>query len=205
MENKTIPAVFGLNRVLWAAIVQSGIIPNTSNYNGLIPIIPVQEEPQFISAMDSQPGIGSFPYIVYSWHTNTIDAVSWYKTTDMVTYKVYANDQTALRKLVLLITDLFKRYDESAAVVNTYIARKYLITTSGTTGGPDAQLPAAQDGPDIPGYEYRRYHYNYISVVSSSGGSPQTSENDPNTALINLRVNYTDDRNDADLTVPPIV
>src|SRR5437763_15529617 len=112
MEIKNIPSVYGLNRVLWAAIVQSGIIPDAANYNGLIPIIPTQEEPQFISAMDAQDGIMSFPYIVYHWYTNGIDPVSWYKTTDTVVYKVYAIDQPALRKLVALITDLFKRYDE---------------------------------------------------------------------------------------------
>lgn len=197
MESKTIPAVFGLNRVLWAQINELGIL-DKANYGGLIPIIPVQEAPQFIAAMDGQEGIMSWPYIVYNWYTNTIDATSWYKQTDTVTYTIYAIDQKKLRDLVLVVMDMFKRYDDSAQVVNSYIRRAYPPTSPG--GIPDQFV----DGPQYGGYEYRCYHYNYIYVVSANSSAPQTAENDPAKATITLRVNYTDTRNDQPLTIPGI-
>lgn len=196
MESKTIPPVFGLNRLFWAQIAELGIL-SKSNYNGLIPIIPTQEEPQFISAMDNTDGIMSFPYIVYSSYTNGIDANSWYKQTDTVTYTMYAIDQTKLRQLSMLAMDLFKRYDDSAAMVNSYIAKAYPVPVNA-----DTQLPVA-DGPGVSGYEYRCYHYNFIYVVSSST-TPSNVENDPTKATLTIRVNYTDTRNDQRLTIPGI-
>lgn len=195
MESKTIPAVFGLNRVLWAQIAEKGIL-DKANYKGLTPIIPTQEEPQFISAMDSLDGIMSYPYVVYNHYTNAIDANSWYKQTDTVTYTINAIDSKKLRQLFMLTVDLFKRYDDSAAVVNRYIANAYPPATP----VPDPFV----DGPQYPGYEYRCYHYNYIYVVSANASAPQTAENDPARATITLRVNYTDTRNDSALTIPVV-
>lgn len=172
----SIPAAFGLNRYLWNKITESGIITDTSAYNGLTPIIPIQEQPQFLSAIDAaQAGPASAPYLIYSYYTGPIDPVSWYKTTDFVTYQIYSLDQTKLRQLFMLIVAQFKRWDESAQAVNRFIAGSNL------------------------GQEYKNYDYTHISVAASHAAAPALLENDPLVSSVILRVNYTHPDNDIPL------
>lgn len=165
-----VPAVFGLNKYLWAQIVAQGIL-DKNNYGGLIPIVPVQETAGLKQAMDEQAGVGSFPYIVYNWNTNGYNQ-DWFKATDQIIYVVNATNQAKLRELVLLILDLFKRYDESAAAVNEFIFKSDL-------------------GP-----AYKAYDYKHISVSAASGGSPTALDNEPIEAVITVRVNYTNSGDD---------
>lgn len=163
-----IPAVFGLNRFLWNYLKGSGIL-SESDYKGLVPIIPNGEAPQFLQMLDTQPGIQTHPYIVYTWYTNGFDANSWYKPTDTIIYTVFALDQSKVNELVINIVNLFKRFDVSAAEVNTFI-----------------QNPA-----NALSQQYKDYNYGFISVSAANGGVAPNIENDPITATITLRVNYT--------------
>lgn len=165
MASKYIPAVLGLNKFLWNFI--SGDIFD-GDYRGLVPIIPTGEAPQLLQVLDEQPGIGNSPYIVYTYYTNGINADSWYKTTDTVLYTVYAPNQAKLNEIVTYMVNLFKRFDVSAGEVNRFIQT----------------APGLDDA-------YLAYHYNYISVVSATGGTAPDIENDPIRATITLRVNYT--------------
>lgn len=182
-----IPAVFGLNRYLWKQM-QEQLGMTTEPYGGLTPLIPNGEVPQLLQAIDEQPGINSYPYIVYTWYTNGYSPDTWYRPTDTIIYTVYSLDQTRLRQLILLITNLFKRYDDSAQAVNAFI--------QGTL--PDGVDPQ-DDSPDVPGFAYRQYHYNYTYVAAATGGQSTNIENDPITATITVRVGYTNPENDLPL------
>lgn len=173
MAAKHIPSVFAVNKYLWKQIEAQGILTKDS-YNGLTPIIPIQESAQFIQAMDAVAGVGAYPYIVYSWYTNSIDADSWYQQTDTVIYTIYSTDQTKLRQLVLLFLNLLKRFDMTADRINDFIY------------DPDNAL----------GSEYTAYNYKTIWVAASNAGTPSGYENDPNQATITVRVKYTNDGND---------
>lgn len=174
--SNSIPAAFGLNKYLWDRITTAGIIPDTSQYKGLTPIIPIQEAPQFLAAIDAaQAGPASAPYIVYSFYSGPVDPVSWYKQTDFVTYRIYALDQTKLRQLYMLIIAQFKRWDESAQAVNRFVAGSGL------------------------GQEYKNYSYTHISVAASHAAAATTLENDPLETSVTLRVNYTHPDNDIPL------
>lgn len=166
-----IPAVFGVNKFLWNYLGDDGAaVLRANDYQGLIPIIPSGEAPQFLQMLDEQPGIQSHPYIVYTWYTNGFDANSWFRPTDTVVYTIYALDQSKINEIVMYIVNLFKRFDVSAAEVNRFIQTNDF--------GPMTQL-------------YRDYSYGYISVAAATGGVAPSMENDPITATITLRVNYT--------------
>lgn len=172
MVHKHIPAVFGVNKYLWHQIESEGIL-DKANYGDMIPIIPVQEQPGFIQAMEERPGIGQFPYIVYSWYSNGIDSDTWYRQTDTVVYNIYSTDAKKLRELVLLTVDHLKRYDDSAQAVGQYLA--------GVVGLND---------------EYLDYDYKTIWVAATTAGTPSSYENNPNRASVTVRITYTDDAND---------
>lgn len=174
-----IPAVYGLNKYLWHLISQD--VMDASSYSNLVPIIPNGEAPTFLQMLDELPGVQSRPYIVYTWYTNGYDANSWYKPTDSVLYTVYALDQTKLNEIVMFIVNLFKRFDLSAQAVNTYIQ----TTPMSTDTALDAQ--------------YKAYNYSYINVASATGGVAPTLENDPISATVTLRVNYTNTFTDVPL------
>lgn len=160
-----IPACIGLNKYLWSVLEGEGIL-DKENYGGLIPIIPIGEEPHLLQAIDEQAGVATFPYLVYRWYTNGYDANSFYKPTDTVTYEIYALDGNLLNTVVTRVVQLFKQFDDSAQAVNAYIRA----------------LPDPSPLKD--------YSYNYIAVAAASGGVPQTIENDPYRATITVRVNY---------------
>lgn len=161
-----IPAVSGLNKFLWNYLQGAGVL-SASDYNGLVPIIPNGEAPQFLQMLDEQPGVQSHPYIIYTWYTNGFDSDTWYKPTDTVLYTVFSLDQAKLNEIVLSIVNLFKRFDVSAAEVNRFIQNSDLSR------------------------QYKDYSYSYIAVSAASGGTAPDIENDPIRATITLRVNYT--------------
>jgi uncharacterized protein RhaS with RHS repeats len=168
-----IPAVYGLNRYLWAKIQEEAIL-DPASYGGLIPIIPTQEVPQLAQAMDSQDGIRSFPFIVYTWNTNGYDQ-EWYTASDQIIYVINSNDGKKLRQLVLLISKQFKRFDESARAVNEFVQGSTLSD------------------------EYKAYDYKYISVQAGTGGQPGFNENDPISAMVTVRAMYTHTADDEPL------
>lgn len=164
----SIPSVYGVNKYLWSRIKGAGIL-SERDYNGMTPIIPTQEEPTFIQAMESQEGIGNFPYIVYAWYTNGYDQ-AYYECTDTIVYLVYSRDEAKLRQLVLLVNDLFKRYDESARPINDFI-----------------------DGSDLLSPSYKSYDYKFTSVSASQASLAKDEENGSYRAMITIRVGYTHD------------
>lgn len=175
--SNSIPAAFGVNRYLWKKIEDMGIL-DKANYNGFVPVIPTQEEPTFLQAMEAQAGIGSFPYIVYAWNTNGY-GTSYWESTDQIIYLIYSSDQTKLRELVLLIGGLFKRFDESADEINKYIQ-------TATVTDPDTTVTSLAFSD-----AYRAYEYKFTSVQSISANMPKNDENQGYRAMITIAVNYT--------------
>lgn len=183
MANNSIPAVYGLNQFLWNYLSDNttGILLS-ADYQGLIPIIPNGEAPQFLQMLDEQAGIQSKPYIVYTWYTNGFDANSWYKPTDTILYTVYAMDQNKLNDIVMSTVNVFKRYDVSAVEINEYIQSNYITGFNQATHEANDPVTEAQ---------YKAYNYNYTYVAAATGGVAPDIENDPISATITVRVNYT--------------
>jgi hypothetical protein len=161
----SIPAVFGMNRYLWAKLTGAGLM-DPADYNGLTPIVPFQEEAQLKQAVDAGPGIGSKPYIVYNYGNNGFDS-RWFTPSDQVIYTIDSVDGKRLREIYQFINNLFKRYDESAEAVNRWI-----------------------DSSDL-GPEYRNIEYKSIQVFAATAGHYRDLENEPIHATITVRVLYT--------------
>lgn len=172
MVTNHIPAVFGVNKFLWAKIQEAGLM-NSADYSGLTPIIPIQEEAELLNVINAQDGIKTLPYIVYTWYSNG-DAKNWWEQEDQVIYIIKSLDQTKLRQLVLLIRKYLKRWDDSARAVNDYVQN------------PANGLSA----------EYLAYIYKYIDVQALTGGVPSTAENEPIKATVTVQICYTNDDND---------
>jgi hypothetical protein len=120
MANNGIPAVFGPIKYFWAQIKAHGIL-DAYDYKGLIPIIPVQDEPALLQAIGESDGVSTAPYIVYTWYSNGIDS-DWFMTYDTIVFTVKAAQDTKVaRQLVLLAKTLFRRWDESAQAVNAWV------------------------------------------------------------------------------------
>lgn len=186
----SIPAVFGVNRYLWDRLQRTQIL-DAANYNGLTPIIPTQEEPTFTQAMESQDGIGSFPYIVYTWSTGGY-GTSYWECTDQIVYLIAAHDQKKLRELTMAITGFLKRFDESAYEINKYIAT---ATVKDAQGNPtDTKVfPEADPESGTDASVYRSYDYKYTSIQGINANMPKTEDTQPYRAMITVRVNYTFD------------
>lgn len=189
-NTNSIPAVFGVNRYLWQKLQDTKIL-DPANYNGLTPIIPTQEEPTFIQAMEKQDGIGAFPYIVYAWSTAGYGTNYW-ACSDQITYLIASHDQKKLRELTLAIAGLLKRFDASASQINKFIA-------TAVTGTKDAQgndilmFPVADSVAGTNASVYRKYDYKYTSVQAINASISKTEDTQPYRASITIRVGYTFD------------
>jgi hypothetical protein len=185
MANNGIPGVYAPIKYLWAQIQAEGILNDSHgnpifDYKGLVPIIPIQDEPALLQAIGESDGVSSAPYIVYTWYSNGIDS-DWFITYDTIVFTVKSQDLTIARKLILLMKTLFRRYDESATAVNDFVSKTNF-------GAYDA--------------DYKAYGYTYISVWALTGGLPGTVDLEPVHATVTIRVGFTWDGNDQPL--PPL-
>jgi len=105
---------------LWQKIQDSGLLDINDYYadgfdEALVPIIPVQQVPEFNNLL---PGKS---YIIYDFEVKTIP-VQWWMSDEMMTLAVFSQNYELINKITNLVQDLFRRYDESAKDVNTYLA-----------------------------------------------------------------------------------
>ena len=181
-----IAAVHGVIRFLWHKIKEEGIL-DEANYGGLIPIIPHKEVPALMQAMDAQPGIKHFPYIVYSWTTNGYDQ-DWFSPCDQAVFMINSHDGSRLRELILLISNLLKRFDESGQLLDYYIS----------TGKCNRNC----ESPDTIPEDYKKYGYQYTEVLAARSGGPIQGEDQPDEGMITLKIEYTHDRDSLPLNPP---
>lgn len=173
--------VHALNRYLWAKIIDPrtdeeilagapnpGALMQTIPYNGvnLTPIVPIEETPTLITAIEAQAGMGSMPFIVYNW-TKVDNGQMWFVEAHEIAYSIRTSDDTVMRQLINLFDDLFKKYDESAQRVNAFLER--------------TNAPAS----------LRQFYFQSINISTLGGQMPTDTEDGANESLISLRVIFT--------------
>lgn len=158
-----IHAVHAFNRYLWAKIKEAGIMTE-ADYSGLVPVIPVEETAEFMTVIDAQAGIGSKPYMVYTWSKVPSGQAWFYKTNDFA-YAVRSADDVKMRKLLNLFESLNEAYDFSAIKANEWI---------------QANSPAA----------HKKYQFKTISINTLGGQMPAEVENGVNESLVTIRAQY---------------
>jgi len=168
-DYRNLHAVHAINRYLWSRI---GPTPGTGilapiNYQGvsITPIVPVEETPTLLTAIESQTGIKSVPFIVYNW-TKIDSGQTWMIETNEIAYSLRSADDKAMRQMINLFDDEFKDYDLAAQRVNDYLF----------TNGSDA---------------LRQFDFKYIRVSSLGGQMPVTEENDQNEAIVSISATFT--------------
>lgn len=157
--------VHAVNRYLWTRIEAEGIMTKT-NYSGLTPIVPVEEIPELLEVIDAQPGVQSFPFIVYSW-SRINNGQAWWVKTHNIAYSIRSTDDDVMGKLINLFEREFQDYDAAARRVNTFVA------TNGT---------ALQ----------KRYRFTSINVQVLGAQMPAGSEQGASEALVTIAASYVE-------------
>jgi hypothetical protein len=81
--------------------------------SGLIPIIPAQEEPEFVNAAQSAP------FIVYNYIVTSKTGNQFYMMGDRISYVIYDSDESRLRAIFNYLNDLLYREDWTAQDINS--------------------------------------------------------------------------------------
>lgn len=160
--------VHAINSYLWKRITDEGIL-TTIPYNGIHirPIVPVEEVPTLMQAIDAMPGIKSYPFFVYNWTRINIGDM-WFIKSHEIAYSLRSDDDSATAQLIDLIDKEFQDYDIAARRLNEY------ISSLGST-------------------VYSNFDFKYISLSTIGGPMPTEDENGPKESIITLRVSFTDD------------
>lgn len=157
-------AVHGANRYLWANL-KAELGWTESDYNGLVPITPVQQQPEFIGF--------NKPFLVYAYSVDPVGTSTWEKS-ETASYSIFSSDEQDIRECINVMIKLFKDYDKSADDLNKYIASlssKYskfdykYIRIAGAAGSQ----PAEQEGGRMDGLVTVNYVYTTWDHSDTAG------------------------------------
>ncbi|AVD99232.1 hypothetical protein SEA_BILLNYE_30 [Streptomyces phage BillNye] len=132
-----------INKYLWgklkdfeykAGVKAFGAYGTGTGQKNLTPIIPTQQQPQFLDIA------GGAPFLVYNYIVSPY-AAEWWLCREQCAYVIYDNDEERLRAIHGYMIDLLKRMDWTARDVNASSTTdkrfdfKYVQLTSAS--GPD--------------------------------------------------------------------
>lgn len=132
-----------------------------SKYGGLIPIVPLSEEPE----LDEYDG----PHIVYGYAEDPTGSLHA-RSGGSITFAVYDQNFRRLGKTMNILKAAFERQDETARDVNNF--------TSVYNPGGAATPP------------YLGIRFGYISVAFVEGGTPEETEGGRQSAIISITYEY---------------
>ena len=120
-----IDAMFELRKFLWTQLKLSGLFDQEDYYSDnlgseIIPIIPVQQLPEMDQFLSGKKHI-IYDKIGLSYEEN------WLICCEKVLFTIYSTDVTEIYEIRNLMTDLFRRMDESAKDVNSLKTTNKLI------------------------------------------------------------------------------
>jgi hypothetical protein len=109
-------ASYDIRKALLNELTDKNII-NLNNYiadgfdSPLEPIIPAQQVPEFNNLLPGKT------YIIYDV-TQSHGVTQWWMSEDVITFDIVSRDPSEIQTIVSLITDFFRRYDDSAREIN---------------------------------------------------------------------------------------
>jgi hypothetical protein len=112
-----IDAVFELRKFLWSALVDNNIFDPEDYYSDkigseIIPIIPVQQEPELNHFLNGKK------HIVYDKVGLSYEDI-WLICCEKIMFTIYSTDIMDIYEIRNMMTDLLRRMDESARDVNS--------------------------------------------------------------------------------------
>lgn len=157
----TITAFGKIRSFLWDNLKSSGVL-NSNDYiadgfiQPLVPIIPIQQVPEFNNL------IGNKPYIIYDYDINYVDEM-WWICEEKVVFSIVSTDFDKIVQITQFMVDLFRRMDESAGDLNdvepsTTKFKFFTIMLSGAS----SPSPSDEEGGRLMGevqitYKYSRF------------------------------------------------
>jgi len=120
-----IDAIFELRKFLWTQLKLTGLFDPDDYYSDnlgseIVPIIPVQQLPEMDQFLNGKKHI-VYDKIGMSYEEN------WLICCEKVLFTIYSTDITEIYEIRNLMTDLFRRMDESAKDVNSLKTTNKLI------------------------------------------------------------------------------
>lgn len=109
MKAEIIPA-FILIDYIWV-VLKKNTDMQESDYDGLVPIVPLSEAPEFTQYAK--------PYIVYGY-SDTPSSDLWVRRQGNMAFVIYADNFQQLSKITNIMAYTFDRADETAKDVNDY-------------------------------------------------------------------------------------
>jgi len=112
----TYVASYDVRKVLWEELQNSGLFDSNDYYadgfaDPLIPIIPTQQVPEFNNLL---PGVKYITYdVLLKQHP-----VQWWMSEETITFYIVSRDSGETQTIINFMTDLFRRYDQTAKDIN---------------------------------------------------------------------------------------
>ena len=85
-------------------------------YEALVPIVPAQQIPEFNTSLPGRT------YMLYDFEVKQIP-VQWWMNEEAFTLTIISQNYEVINQIASLIQDLFRRYDESATDLNSYLGQ----------------------------------------------------------------------------------
>lgn len=114
MASYKLTGAHALNAFTQAKLVEAGYLV-LSNYNGMTPLIPAQQQPEFTNLAKG------IPFIVYNYNQEGTYQ-QWWLEHEQLAYVVYTDDANKIRDIIHFLNTLYRRFDWSAQEVNTWLA-----------------------------------------------------------------------------------
>ena len=150
-----------INGFLWNELNDSGIML-AQNYRpdgftkGIIPIVPIQEIPEFNNLIPDKP------YITYDYEVEGYDD-DWWICKENMLYTVIANEVSKVVEITELMIDLFRRVDESGKDLQNFnpkdnLIRFYTVSLMNVSGPAPVELEGGRVAATVEiCYKYSRY------------------------------------------------
>lgn len=120
MADYTKVASYDVRTLIWNQLKAEGLFTESDYYADgfnvpLIPIIPAQQVPEFNNLL---PGKAFIIYDVAQKAGN----IQWWMTQESMNFEVTSTSSSEIQTIINFLTDMFRRYDESARESNLQIS-----------------------------------------------------------------------------------
>lgn len=127
-------AINDIRAYLWEQLVAADILNENDYYADgfdapLIPIIPAQQVPEFNNLLPGKT------YIVYDYEVLPIQQ-DWWNIDESVDFMILSTQYDEIQKIMNFMTDIFRRYDDSATEVrnSNILSNNFIFHYTAVTG-----------------------------------------------------------------------
>jgi hypothetical protein len=166
MTNYNAVPATDIRNYIWNAIKQSKIL-NVNDYyadgfvDPLIPIIPAQQVPEFNNMLPGKT------YMFYDFEVQQIP-VQWWMLKESFTITIMCQNYEVINQINNLIIDLFRRYDESASDINSFLSGNTVFKYHDTSID-NVKSPEPFDAEGDFQYGSITFSYKYSRITGSNG------------------------------------